>query len=45
MFTQLYNLENKQPELKKVVDTLRGIADLLEPTCPVIENAIKVSFY
>lgn len=38
MFKQLYTLQKKQPELKKVVDTLRGLADLLEPTVPVLEN-------
>lgn len=38
MYKQLYTLQNKQPELKKVVDTLRGLADLLEPTVPVIES-------
>lgn len=38
MYKQLYSLQNKQPELKKVVDTLRGLADLLEPTVPVIES-------
>lgn len=38
MYKQLYTLQNKQPELKKVVDTSRGLADLLEPTVPVLEN-------
>lgn len=41
MYGQLYNLKNNQPELKKVVDKLRTIADLLEPVCPVIEAQIK----
>lgn len=38
MFKQLYTLQKKQPELKKVVDTLRGLADLLEPTIPIMES-------
>jgi len=41
MFRQLYNLEHNQPELRKVVDSLRGIADLLEPCCPMIEAQIR----
>ena len=41
MYKQLYNLERNQPELKRIVDTLRGLADLLEPVCPVIEQAVK----
>jgi len=41
MFRQLYDLQNNQPELQKVVGTLRNLADLLEPICPVIEAQIK----
>jgi hypothetical protein len=41
MFRQLYDLEHNQPELQKVVNTLRGMADLLEPVCPVIEKRVK----
>lgn len=41
MFEQLYTLKRNEPELKKVVDTLRGLADLLEPVCPVLEAQIK----
>jgi hypothetical protein len=41
MFRQLYDLEHHQPELQKVVNTLRGMADLLGPVCPVIEKQVK----
>jgi hypothetical protein len=41
MYRQLYDLKNRQPELQKVVGTLRGLADMLEPVCPVIEKAAK----
>jgi hypothetical protein len=41
MYRQLYDLEHNQPELRKVIDTLRGLADMLEPVCPVIEKQIK----
>ena len=41
MFRQLYELKNNQPELQKVVGTLRNLADLLEPVCPVIEAQIR----
>ena len=41
MYEQLYKLEHNQPELRKVVDTLRGLADLLEPVCPVLEKQIE----
>jgi hypothetical protein len=41
MYKQLYNLKNNEPKLKEVVKTLRGLADLLEPCCPVIEAQIK----
>jgi len=41
MYEQLYELKHNEPELKKVVDTLRGLADLLEPVCPVLEAQIK----
>jgi hypothetical protein len=41
MYKQLYNLKNNEPKLKEVVKTLRGLADLLEPVCPVIEAQIK----
>lgn len=43
MYKQLYNLRTNQPELKKIVGTLRNLANLLEPVCPVIESAIKNS--
>ena len=39
MFTQLYTLEKKQQDLSQTVRTLRNLADLLEPVCPVIEKA------
>lgn len=41
MFHQLHDLENNRPKLRKTVETLRGIADLLEPVIPVIEKEIK----
>ena len=41
MYWQLYNLKNNQPKLKEIVKTLRNLADLLEPVCPVIEAQIK----
>lgn len=41
MYQQLYNLKNNQPRLKEIVKTLRNLADLLEPVCPVIEAQIK----
>lgn len=41
MFNQLYELKDNAPELNKVVKTLRNLADLLEPVCPVIEKAVK----
>lgn len=40
MFKQLYNLEHNKPELSKVVNTLRNLADSLEPVCPVIEKSV-----
>ncbi|UWG96811.1 hypothetical protein LPY66_18325 [Dehalobacter sp. DCM] len=43
MYRQLYTLERKQPELRKVIDTLRGIANMLEPVAPVIEGLVKES--
>jgi len=41
MYQQLHDLERSQPEMRKVVSTLRGMADLLEPVCPVIEKRVK----
>lgn len=38
MFTQLYTLEKKKQDLSQTVRTLRNLADLLEPACPVIEK-------
>jgi hypothetical protein len=43
MYKQLYNLKENQPELQKIVTTLRNLADSLEPVCPIIEAAIKKS--
>jgi hypothetical protein len=41
MYKQLYNLKNNEPKLKDTVKILRGLADSLEPVCPVIEAQIK----
>lgn len=41
MYQQLYNLKNNQPKLKDTVKMLRGLADSLEPVCPLIEAQIK----
>lgn len=45
MFEQLYTLEKKKQDLSQTVRTLRNLADLLEPACPIIEkvfdNAIR----
>jgi hypothetical protein len=42
MYHQLYTLQHKQPELQTIVSTLKNLADLLEPVCPVIENVMKI---
>jgi hypothetical protein len=41
MYKQLYNLKNNEPKLKDTVKILRGLADSLEPVCPLIEAQIK----
>jgi hypothetical protein len=41
MYKQLHNLKNNEPKLKDTVKMLRGLADSLEPVCPVIEAQIK----
>jgi hypothetical protein len=41
MYKQLHNLKNNEPKLKETVKMLRGLADSLEPTCPIIEAQIK----
>jgi hypothetical protein len=41
MYQQLYNLKNNEPKLKDTVKMLRGLADSLEPVCPIIEAQIK----
>jgi hypothetical protein len=41
MFNQLYDLSSNQKRLKGTISTLRNLADLLEPVCPIIEDSIK----
>lgn len=43
MYKQLYHLSKKRTELAQTVKTLRNLADLLEPVCPVIERAIETA--
>ena len=43
MFVQLYTLEKKKQDLSQTVKTLRNLADLLEPACPVIEKVFETA--
>lgn len=43
MFKQLHTLANKKNDLSQTVKTLRNIAELLEPVCPIIEKSIETA--
>ena len=45
MYNQLYSLAGKQKDLQSVVMTLRGMADLLEPTVPIIREIFENALY